>query len=145
MGSPLKGHIWKGTLLKYISVTIRDKTWYYFENNCSYKKICPWKKGPTVITTRKHSSRVRTDRTVTSDQVANKDEQWPSRHEADCGQNDRRVWKHYLHLRSVTRSLLVEVMDTNGTSWCRFTLSNSIPASKLAIDGSRHTHGGDAP
>ena len=32
---------------------------------------------------------MRTDRTVTwSDQVANKDEQWPSIHEANCGQTD---------------------------------------------------------
>ena len=42
--------------------------------------------------TRKHSSRMRTDRAVTrSDGVANKDEQWPSIHEADCEQNQRRV------------------------------------------------------
>ena len=34
--------------------------------------------------------------------MANKDEQWPSRHEADCGQNYRRLWKHYYPLRSVT-------------------------------------------
>ena len=52
--------------------------------------------------TRKHSSRLRTDRTITrSDRVASKDEQWPSSHEEDCEQNHRRVWKHYLHLRSV--------------------------------------------
>ena len=38
-----------------------------------------------IIKTRKHSSRMRTDRTVTSDRVANKDEQRPSKHEADCG------------------------------------------------------------
>ena len=30
---------------------------------------------------------MRTNRTITSDRVANKDEQWLSRHEADCGQN----------------------------------------------------------
>ena len=45
-----------------------------------------------------------TDRKVTkmsNNQVANKDEQWPSSHEADCEQNDRRLWKHYLPLRSV--------------------------------------------
>ena len=39
---------------------------------------------------RKHFSRMRTNRTVTSDRVANKDEQWLSRREADYGQNDRR-------------------------------------------------------
>ena len=45
---------------------------------------------------------MRTDRAVTrSDQVANKDEQWPSIHEADCEQNHRRLYKHYLPLRSV--------------------------------------------
>ena len=38
------------------------------------------------------SSRMRTDRTVTrSDRVENKNEQWPSIHEADCQQNHRRV------------------------------------------------------
>ena len=48
------------------------------------------------------SSRMRIDRTVTrSDRVENKNEQWPSIHEADCQQNHRRVWKHYLPLRSV--------------------------------------------
>ena len=31
----------------------------------------------------------------------NKDEQWPSSHEANCEQNDTRLWKHYLPLRSV--------------------------------------------
>ena len=36
---------------------------------------------------------MRTDHAVTSDRVANKDEKWPSRHEADCGQNDRQLWK----------------------------------------------------
>ena len=39
---------------------------------------------------------MRTDREVTqmsSNQVANKDEQWLSSHEADCEQNDRRLWK----------------------------------------------------
>ena len=49
---------------------------------------------------------MRTDRIVTSDRVANKDEQWPSRHEADCGQNDR----HYLPLRSVIQNLKVYFM-----------------------------------
>ena len=45
---------------------------------------------------------MRTDRVVTrNDQVANKDEQWPGIQEADCGQNHRHVWKHYLPLRSV--------------------------------------------
>ena len=38
---------------------------------------------------------MRTDHTVTSDLVAKKDKQWPSRHEADCGEIDRRPWKHY--------------------------------------------------
>ena len=33
---------------------------------------------------------------------SNKDEQWLSSHEAHCKQNDKRVWKHYLPLRSVT-------------------------------------------
>ena len=51
--------------------------------------------------TRKHSSRMRTDRTVTSYRVASKDDQWPSKQEADCEQNDRHLWKHYLPLRSV--------------------------------------------
>ena len=46
-----------------------------------------------------------TDRTVTSDWVTNKDEPWHSGHEADCGQNDRRLWKHYLPLRSVKSKL----------------------------------------
>ena len=51
---------------------------------------------------RKHSSRMRTDRAVTrSDREANKDEQWPRSHEADCEQNHRRMWKHYLPLRPV--------------------------------------------
>ena len=58
-------------------------------------------KDNSLFTTRKHSSRTRTGRTVTSDWVANNDEQWPSRHEAECGQNDRRLWKHYRPLRSV--------------------------------------------
>ena len=31
----------------------------------------------------------------------NKVEQWTSSHDADCGQNDRRLWKHYLPLRLV--------------------------------------------
>ena len=45
---------------------------------------------------------MRTDRAVArSDRVANKDEQWPSIHEADCEQNHRRVWKHYHPLWSV--------------------------------------------
>ena len=71
------------------STHIRNK-WFSFRNTES---------------TRKHSSRMRTDHTVTSDWVANKDEQWPSRHEANCGQNDRRLWKHYLPLRSVIISI----------------------------------------
>ena len=46
---------------------------------------------------------MRTDRTVTrSDKVANKDEQWPSIHEADFKQNRRCMWKHYLPSKSVT-------------------------------------------
>ena len=46
---------------------------------------------------------MRTDRTITrmsSDQVANKDEQWWSSHKADYEQNDRHCG-HYLPLRSV--------------------------------------------
>ena len=57
-----------------------------------------WKPLHTIWI-RKHSNRMRIDRTATSDRVANKDEQWPSRHEADCGQNDRRLCKHYLPFR----------------------------------------------
>ena len=32
---------------------------------------------------------------------SNKDEQWMCSHETDCEQNDTRLWKHYLPLRSV--------------------------------------------
>ena len=64
----------------------------------------------TVYATRKHCSRMYTDRAVIrSDQVANKDEQWPSIHEADCEQNHRRLWKHYLPLRSVIIPAIVIV------------------------------------
>ena len=50
---------------------------------------------------------MRTDRAVTrSDRVANKDKQWPSIHEANCEQNHRSVWKHYLPLWSVNMEIL---------------------------------------
>ena len=49
---------------------------------------------------------MRTDHAVTrSSRVANKDEQWLSIYEADCEQNHRHVWKHYLRLRSVNMNL----------------------------------------
>ena len=46
---------------------------------------------------------------ISSDRVANKDEQWLSNHETDCEQNDRRLWKHYLSLRSV--KIMTTVLD----------------------------------
>ena len=44
--------------------------------------------------TRKHSSRMRADRALTRMSCG-------LCHEVSCGQNDRRLWKHYLPLRSV--------------------------------------------
>ena len=44
--------------------------------------------------TRKHSSRMRTDRAIikmSSERRANKDEQRPRSHEVDCGQYDTRL------------------------------------------------------
>ena len=67
-------------------------------------------------TTRKHSSRMHTDCAIarmSSDRVANKDEQWPSSHEADYEQNNRRLLGHYLPLRSVSiRKTVSRIMST---------------------------------
>ena len=53
-----------------------------------------------------------------SDRVANKDEQSPSGQQADCGQNDRHLWKHYLLLQSVKTNFRVTMFK--GPKSCTF-------------------------
>ena len=65
-----------------------------------------------------------TDRTVTSDWVTNKDEPWQSRQEADNGQNDRCLWKHYLPLRSVKSKVCLS--DWKCTWYLRETDTKSV-------------------
>ena len=62
---------------------------------------------------------MRSDRDVTrSDRIANKDEQWPSIHEANCEQNHRHVWKHYLPWHSVINTKWVGCQNYNFFQIC---------------------------
>ena len=69
---------------------------------------------------------------MNSDRVANKDEQWPSSIKADCGQNDRHLWKQYLPLRSVTRQL---------TSWICTARFKTVPGLVSAATTRCHFQG----
>ena len=69
---------------------------------------------------------MRTDHTVTSDRVANKDEQQLNRHETDCEQNDRSLWKHYIPLRSVTKFHVLSLDDIEQNVWKYTAMSRTV-------------------
>ena len=70
--------------------------------------------------------------------TCNKDDQWLSSREADCEQNDIRLWKHYLPLRSVIISdLNSRAMRTQFRLSCLGIVPEFLPMG-IEPSGNRH-------